>query len=350
MDTLQAILLGIVQGITEFLPVSSSGHLQIAKEVLGVQLEENLTFDVALHAATVLSTIVVLWSEVWRLLKGLFSRRFNAEQAYVLKLVLSMIPIGVIGFLFKDRINAMLDAPYILVIVGAMLLLTATLLAFAYYAKPRQKETISYRDALIIGLAQACAAMPGLSRSGSTIATGLLLGNKKAAVAQFSFLMVLAPILGETLLEARAGELRDEAKIRKVDTPNMDYVMKDDHCVINWFEINTPVGYLSINDTIRDILKPFKGKIFAVKTLLSLKKAMSSGKKEEKSDKKKGKGISVMGVNLRDVNKSMINMAMGFTLKRALMMLGGKFTKEQVLKINDDLNKIKKKKQKREKV
>ena len=161
MDTLQAILLGIVQGITEFLPVSSSGHLQIAKELLGVELEENLTFDVALHAATVLSTIVVLWSEVWRLLKGLFSRRFNAEQAYVLKLVLSMIPIGFVGFLFKERINALLDAPYILVIVGAMLLLTAALLAFAYYAKPRQKETISYRDAFIIGLAQASAPMPG---------------------------------------------------------------------------------------------------------------------------------------------------------------------------------------------
>ena len=176
MDTLQAILLGIVQGITEFLPVSSSGHLQIAKELLGVELEENLTFDVALHAATVLSTIVVLWSEVWRLLKGLFSRRFNAEQAYVLKLVLSMIPIGFVGFLFKERINALLDAPYILVIVGAMLLLTAALLAFAYYAKPRQKETISYRDAFIIGLAQACAAMPGLSRSGTTIATTLLEG------------------------------------------------------------------------------------------------------------------------------------------------------------------------------
>ena len=202
MDTLQAILLGIVQGITEFLPVSSSGHLQIAKEVLGVQLEENLTFDVALHAATVLSTIVVLWSEVWRLLKGLFSRRFNEEQAYVLKLVLSMIPIGIVGFLLKDRINDLLNAPYILAVVGAMLLVTAALLAFAYYAKPRQKETISYRDALIIGLAQACAAMPGLSRSGSTIATGLLLGNKKAAVAQFSFLMVIPPILGEALLDA----------------------------------------------------------------------------------------------------------------------------------------------------
>lgn len=207
MDTLQAILLGIVQGITEFLPVSSSGHLQIAKELLGVEIEENLTFDVTLHAATVLSTIVVLWREIWGLLKGLFSRRFTPEQAYVLKLVISMIPIGIVGFLLKDRINEMLDAPYILVIVGAMLLVTAGLLAFAYYAKPRQKETISYRDAFVIGLAQACAAMPGLSRSGSTIATGLLLGNRKAAVAQFSFLMVLAPILGETLLECVGGQM-----------------------------------------------------------------------------------------------------------------------------------------------
>ena len=207
MDTLQAILLGIVQGITEFLPVSSSGHLQIAKELLGVELKENLTFDVALHAGTVLSTIVVLWSEIQRLLRGLFSRRFNEEQAYVLKLLLSMIPIGIVGSLLKDQLNAMLESPGILAIVGVMLLLTAALLAFAYYAKPRQKETISYRDAFIIGLAQACAAMPGLSRSGSTIATGLLLGNKKTAVAQFSFLMVLIPILGETFLQAVSGEL-----------------------------------------------------------------------------------------------------------------------------------------------
>jgi len=203
MDTIQAILLGIVQGITEFLPVSSSGHLQIAKELLGVQLEENLTFDVTLHAATVLSTIVVLWSEIRRLLQGLFSRRFNEEQAYILKLILSMIPIGIVGFLFKDQLDALLNAPYILLVVGAMLLLTAALLAFAQYARPRQKERISYRDALLIGVAQACAAMPGLSRSGSTIATGILLGNKKTAVAQFSFLMVLAPILGETLLVAQ---------------------------------------------------------------------------------------------------------------------------------------------------
>lgn len=207
METIQAILLGIVQGITEFLPVSSSGHLQIAKELLGVEIEENLTFDVTLHAATVLSTIVVLWSEIWRLLKGLFSRRFNPEQAYVLKLVISMIPIGIVGFFFKDQLDALLKAPYILAVVGAMLLVTATLLAFAYYAKPRPKELLSYRDSFIIGVTQAVAALPGLSRSGTTIATGLLLGNKKAVVAQFSFLMVLAPILGETLLQIISGDM-----------------------------------------------------------------------------------------------------------------------------------------------
>lgn len=207
MGTLEAILLGIVQGITEFLPVSSSGHLQIAKELLGVQIDENLSFDVTLHAATVLSTLVVLWPEVARLLRGLFRRGMNDEKSYLLKLVVSMVPIGIVGFLLKDQLNALLDSPAILAVVGAMLLLTAALLAFAYYAKPRPKEQISYRDSFIIGLAQACAAMPGLSRSGSTIATGLLLGNKKAAVAQFSFLMVLAPIMGETFLQLVSGEL-----------------------------------------------------------------------------------------------------------------------------------------------
>ncbi len=190
-----------MQGITEFLPVSSSGHLQIAKELLGVDISEDLTFDVMLHAGTVLSTIVVLWSEILRLLRGLFSRRFTEEQAYILKLAVSMIPIGIVGMLFMDQLNALLDAPYILCFVGCMLLLTATLLSFAYYARPRQKATISYRDAFIIGIAQSIAALPGLSRSGTTIATGLLLGNQKAAVAQFSFLMVLAPIMGQTLLD-----------------------------------------------------------------------------------------------------------------------------------------------------
>ena len=207
MTIIESIILGAVQGLTEFLPVSSSGHLQIAKALLGVEIEENLAFDVTLHAATVLSTIVILWPEIKRLIVGRFSRHFNAEQAYVLKLILSMIPIGIVGFVFKDYIDAMLESPYILTIVGAMLLLTATLLAFAYYARPRQKEEISYRDAFIIGIGQAIAAMPGLSRSGTTIATGLLLGNKKETMAQFSFLMVLAPILGEMFLNILDGEV-----------------------------------------------------------------------------------------------------------------------------------------------
>ena len=207
MTIIESIILGAVQGLTEFLPVSSSGHLQIAKALLGVEIEENLAFDTTLHAATVLSTIVILWPEIKRLVVGIFSRHFNQEQAYVLKILLSMIPIGIVGFALKDYLDAMLSSPYILSIVGAMLLLTAALLAFAYYARPRQKENISYRDAFIIGLAQAVAAMPGLSRSGSTIATGLILGNKKEAMAQFSFLMVLAPILGEMLLNIVKGEV-----------------------------------------------------------------------------------------------------------------------------------------------
>ncbi len=207
MSIIEAIILGIVQGLTEFLPVSSSGHLQLAKALLGVEIEENLLFDCTLHAATVLSTIVILWPEIKRLIMGLFSRTFNDEQAYIIKLIISMIPIAIVGFTLKDYLNAMLSSPYILTIVGAMLLLTAVLLTFAYYARPRNKETISYRDATIIGVAQAVAAMPGLSRSGSTIATGIILGNEKSQVAQFSFLMVLAPILGEMLLNIAKGEV-----------------------------------------------------------------------------------------------------------------------------------------------
>ena len=201
METIQAIILGIVQGLTEFLPVSSSGHLQLAKELLGVDPEVGgLTFDLTLHAATVLSTIVVLWSEIKRLVVGLFSKRFNAEQAYVLKIILSMIPVVIVGFTLEPFLQSLVeDLPNhgILLLVGAMLLVTAILLTFAYYAKPRHKETISYRDAFIIGLAQ----------SGTTIATGLILGNRKESVAQFSFLMVLAPILGKMVLDLMSGEL-----------------------------------------------------------------------------------------------------------------------------------------------
>lgn len=179
--------------------------MQLANELLGTNLdpESDLTFSLTLHAATVLSTIVVLWAEIWRLIKGVFSRTFTQEQAYVLKIVISMIPIGIVGLFFKDYIEIAFSS---IVVVGVMLLVTALLLTFAYYAKPRVKEQLSYRDAFIIGLSQAVAVLPGLSRSGTTIATGLLLGNNKQSIAQFSFLMVLPPILGNALLDCLKGD------------------------------------------------------------------------------------------------------------------------------------------------
>lgn len=201
MEWFEALILGLVQGLTEFLPVSSSGHLTIGQEVLGLEtsVAENLQFDVAVHAATVLSTICILWREIEGLFKGTFlTKEMNEEKVYVAKICVSMIPIFIVGIFFKDAVEALFG--HGLLLVGCCLLLTAALLAFSYYAKPRQKEDISYLHAFIIGVAQAVAVLPGLSRSGTTIATGLLLGNKKEKVAQFSFLMVLVPILGEAFL------------------------------------------------------------------------------------------------------------------------------------------------------
>ena len=201
MNWLEALLLGILQGLTEFLPVSSSGHLTIGQELLNLNTSaaDNLLFTVTVHAATVLSTIVILWKEIEGLFKGtFFTTKWNDDKTYVAKILLSCIPVMIVGLFFKDQVEAIFGSG--LLVVGCCLLLTATLLTFAYYAKPRQKETISYRDAFIIGLGQAIAVLPGLSRSGTTIATGLILGNKKESIAQFSFLMVLIPILGETFL------------------------------------------------------------------------------------------------------------------------------------------------------
>ena len=199
MDWIQALILGLIQGLTEYLPVSSSGHLAIGSYLFGIEGEENLAFTVAVHVATVLSTFVILWSEIDWIFRGLFKFKLNDETKYFLNIVVSMIPIGIVGVFFKDYVEDVFGSG--LLIVGCMLLLTAALLTFSYYAKPRIKETISWKDALVIGLAQAAAVMPGLSRSGSTIATGLLLGNKKEMMAKFSFLMVIPPILGEALLD-----------------------------------------------------------------------------------------------------------------------------------------------------
>jgi undecaprenyl-diphosphatase len=199
MSWLEALILGMIQGLTEYLPVSSSGHLAIGSALFGIQGEDNLTFSIVVHVATVLSTLVILWKEVDWIFRGLFKFQMNDETKYVFNILISMIPIGIVGLFFKDKVEEIFGSG--LFIVGLMLLVTATLLAFSYYAKPRTKEHISMKDAFIIGLAQACAVLPGLSRSGSTIATGLLLGDKKEKLAQFSFLMVIPPILGEALLD-----------------------------------------------------------------------------------------------------------------------------------------------------
>lgn len=199
MDWFEALILGLIQGLTEYLPVSSSGHLAIGSALFGVEGEENLAFTIVVHVATVLSTLVILWKEIDWLFKGLFKFRMNDETRYVLNILISMVPIGIVGVFFKDKVEEIFGSG--LLIVGCCLLLTALLLAFSYYYKPKQKESIGMKDAFIIGLAQACAVLPGLSRSGSTIATGLLLGCDKARLAQFSFLMVIPPILGEALLD-----------------------------------------------------------------------------------------------------------------------------------------------------
>ena len=216
MDWIEALILGIIQGLTEYLPVSSSGHLAIGQALFGMEDgEENLMFTVAVHVATVLSTLVVLWSEIEWILKGLFKFELNAETRYALNIVVSMIPVGIVGLFFKEQVEAFFGSG--LLVVGFCLLITATLLTFTYFAKPRPKEHISLKDAFIIGLAQAVAVLPGVSRSGSTIATGLLLGNKKESLAQFSFLMVIPPILGEALLDVLKA-VKGEAVMGSIET------------------------------------------------------------------------------------------------------------------------------------
>ncbi len=203
MNWLEALILGIVQGLTEFLPVSSSGHLEICQALLGTSGEENLSFAILVHTATVLSTLVIFYREVAQLFKGTFTTlRWNAEKDYVAKIFVSMIPVFIVGMFFKDDVEAFFGNG--LLLVGICLLVTAVLLALSEWLQKKRQgagHEVGYKDAVIIGIAQACAVLPGLSRSGSTIATGLLCGVKKESVAQFSFLMVLIPILGEAFLD-----------------------------------------------------------------------------------------------------------------------------------------------------
>ena len=209
MDWWQALLLGLVQGLTEFLPVSSSGHLMIARELFGVEAEGFLDFTVTVHFATVLSTLVVFRKPILALLRDLFRFRLNDGTDYIFKLCLSMIPVAVVGFFFKDEVEALFGSG--LTTVAVCLLVTAVLLAFSDFfggklpVRGNYRNGISWWQALLVGVGQACAVAPGLSRSGTTIATGLLSGVKREGMAQFSFLMVLAPIIGEQLLDVLKG-------------------------------------------------------------------------------------------------------------------------------------------------
>ena len=225
MNSLQALLLGLLQGLTEYLPVSSSGHLAIGAYLFGVDGEESMAFTIVVHVATVLSTLVILWREIVWILRGVWCQltgkvsaqsagssscsSLNAETRYAINILISMIPVGIVGLFFKEQVEEIFGSG--LTIVGIMLLVTAALLVFSYYARPRQRENISPLHAFLIGIGQALAVMPGLSRSGTTIATGLLLGNKKESMAQFSFLMVITPILGEALLDVLKLMKGDEA-------------------------------------------------------------------------------------------------------------------------------------------
>lgn len=198
MSYLEAIILGVIQGLTEFLPVSSSGHLEIANALFGIKEGDNLMFAVAVHGATVLSTIVVFWREICRLFVGLFRFEMNPETQFIINIVISMIPVAIVGLFFKDYVESLFTSNMLL--VGSMLIVTSILLALSGRIGKRN-QSITPRSAFMMGVAQSVAVLPGLSRSGSTISTGLMMGVKADEVAKFSFLMVLAPIIGINILD-----------------------------------------------------------------------------------------------------------------------------------------------------
>ena len=202
MNWFEALIFGLVQGLTEFLPVSSDGHLEIVKYFFG-GIEESFLFTVVVHGATVLSIIAVFWKEILRLLKGIFKFEMNEETVYSLKIVVSMIPVAIIGFTLRDQVSSLFVAN--MDITGSFLLVTALFLAFGHFVRKREKP-ITYGRAFVMGIAQALAVLPGLSRSGSTISTGLMLGNSKNELARFSFLMVIIPIIGANLVEFITSE------------------------------------------------------------------------------------------------------------------------------------------------
>lgn len=199
------MILGLVQGLTEFLPVSSSGHLVIFRELLGAEAPSDLVFEITVHVATALATIVVFRKQILDLLQGLFKFKYNEQTDFIAKLVVSMIPVAIVGFFFKDKVEELFSS---LLVVGCALMVTALLLFLSDRVKARKEgKEITFGQALVMGLGQAVAVIPGLSRSGTTISAGLLSGASRNKVAEFSFLMVLVPILGEAFLDLVGGDL-----------------------------------------------------------------------------------------------------------------------------------------------
>ena len=211
MDIIDSIILGIIQGLTEFLPVSSSGHLELGKAIIGDQSvpEESLLFTVVLHFATALSTIVIFRKDIFEILKGLFKPAVNDDQRFAGKIILSMIPAVLVGLFFEEQLEQLFGGNIML--VGCMLLVTAALLFLADKAKNTNKK-VSFKDALIIGISQAIAMLPGISRSGATISTSVLLGNDKTKAARFSFLMVVPLIFGKIGKDVLGGDLSFESQ------------------------------------------------------------------------------------------------------------------------------------------
>ena len=207
MTLLEAIVLGLIQGLTEFLPVSSSGHLELGKYLFGIDHEANFYFSIAVHGATVLSTIVVLWKEITTLVQGFFKFKWNDETIYIAKIVVSMIPTAFAGFFLKEIAENFFTGN--MISLGIEFMATALLLLLTLYIRPKERP-IGFLDAFIAGIAQAIAILPGVSRSGATIATGMMLGNRKSDIAKFSFLMVLVPIIGANLMEMRTGDFTTE--------------------------------------------------------------------------------------------------------------------------------------------
>jgi len=207
MNWFEAFVLGLIQGLTEFLPVSSSGHLELGKYLFGINPEANFYFSIAVHGATVLSTLLVFWPDIQNLFKGFLRFKYNDETKYILKIIISMIPVGVAGFFLSDIAEKYFTGN--MVSLGIQFLISALFLFVALLIKPKERP-IGYIDSFIIGIAQALAVLPAISRSGATIATGMMIGNKKSDLAKFSFLMVLVPIIGANMAEMKSGNISTE--------------------------------------------------------------------------------------------------------------------------------------------